>query len=181
MQFPLDAGLSCIRYFLAGRDAHLESAAMAQMTSRGRFVGSMVCQCRRETGWQVIHFENQPFIVLACGCNGSSVPVYIGEPPFTPPDEYSASGVRGGELKPCQCGATYQDRLAIGIGYPEFIPPQGSLDVERAQEVIVLARCGNCGGTFTRWLLRLAQPPTITGDEPWLRKIQGYDFSRRYR
>ena len=134
MQFPQDAGLSCVRYYLTRRDAELESETFAAMVSRARHVGSMICQCKADRSWQVLHPHSPRFVVLACGCNGSSIPVYVGEPPFGPLSEsFAAKELPDAELRQCACGATFSDRLGIGIGYPESIPTLGSLDVERAQ------------------------------------------------
>ena len=55
MQFPQDGGLSCVPYFLAKRDPELEGEAMSLMASRARHVGSMICQCKADKWWQVLH------------------------------------------------------------------------------------------------------------------------------
>jgi hypothetical protein len=177
MQFPQDGGLSCVRYYLDKRDPELEAEAFSLMVSRARHVGSMICQCKADRWWHVCPHPNQQFAVLACGCNGSSIPVYIGEPPFGPlSGHWAFEELPAAEIQPCACGGMFGDRLAIGIGYPESVPPLGSLDVERAQEVVIVGRCTKCGGTFLRWNLQLPEPPTINGDEPWIKVIQGFDF-----
>ena len=177
MQFPQDGGLSCIRYYLAERDPELEAEAFVLMASPARHVGSMICQCKADRWWQVLHPQSQEFVVLCCGCNGSSLPVYIGEPPFGPlSDSWARHELPEVQMHSCACGGTFGDRLAIGIGYPETVPPLGSLDVERAQEVAIVGRCTKCSGTFLRWKLQLPEPPTINGNEPWIKVIQGFDF-----
>ena len=182
MQFPQDAGLSCIRYYLAKRDDELECEAFALMVSRARHVGSMICQCKADRWWQVLHPQSPRFVVLSCGCNGSSIPVYIGAPPFGPlSNSWAEEELPNVEVQPCACGGTFGDRLAIGIGYPESVPRLGSLDVERSQEVVIVGRCTKCSGTFLRWQLHLPHPPKIIGDEPWIKVIQGFQFGDKTR
>ena len=182
MQFYQDGGLSCIRYYLAAQDSDLEAAARSRMVSSVCHVGIMICQCKAEDSWQVYRYPDRPMVVLACGCNGSSIPVYIGEPPFGPlSNHYASEEIPIGKMVGCDCSETFSDRLAIGIGYPSDIPPLGTLEVEIAQEVVIVAHCKKCNGTFTRWSLVLPSPPTITGSEPWIRIIQGFRFGAKTR
>jgi hypothetical protein len=179
MQFPQDAGLSCIRYYLTNRDELLEEAARSELQSPARCVGTMVCQCGADSAWGVLRPVDPRFVVLECGCNGSSIPVYIGQPPFGPlSDRFATDELPPCTADACACGERFKNRLAIGIGYAKTVPPLGTLDVERAQEVVVLSRCLACGRVGVRWRRQLARPPLIVGDEPWIRIIQGFQFGK---
>jgi hypothetical protein len=178
MQFPQDGGLSCVRYYLAERNDALEDFARSRLTAAGRHVGGLICQCGADKSWQVLGYAGKPFVVLNCGCNGSSLPIYLGEPPFDIASFYSGPPSENAYTRVCGCGSDHANRIAIGIGYPGDVPQLGTLDVERAQEVVVAAECQSCktiGSRWNRWLSRL---PKIEGDEPWIRVIQGLNFPK---
>jgi len=182
MQFPQDGGLSCVRYYLASRDDALNQFAHAQMQSAGVHVGRLICQCSADNYWDAYEFLDGPLVILSCGCNGSSLPVYIGKPPFengrTVEPEPSYAEPRA---KQCRCGKEWCNSISIGIGYPGPVPPLGTVDVERAQEVLIAAECKECGNTEVKWHLRLPAPPMIVGDEPWIRSIQGLGYGSKTR
>jgi len=182
MQFPQDAGLSCVRYYLDTRDSELEATARSQMISRGCCVGTMVCQCKAESSWQIVHHLDLSAVELFCGCNGSSIPVYIGKPPsLRLPQSETADVLPPGVTRSCPCGKGYCHRLAIGIGYPDKVPALGTLDVERALEIVIARSCKHCSSVVIEWHHQLLEPPAIQGDEPWIRIIQGYGFGPKSR
>ena len=181
MQFPQDGGLSCVRYYLATRNDGLEEFALATMESAGRHVGRLICQCGAEDYWALHRFADRPLVLLECACNGSALPVYIGEPPFEGWTVDPYPNYTGSVVDNCDCGADGRYRLAIGIGYPGDVPKLGTLDVERAQEVLIAAQCGGCDNTKIAWHLRMPEPPMIVGDEPWIRIIQGLGFGPKNR
>lgn len=67
----------------------------------------------------------------------------------------------------------YPEDIAIGIGYAGPVPALGTVDVERAQELVVVRQCDTCQVVFTAWELRLPEPYPIAGNEPWVRRAIG--------
>jgi hypothetical protein len=165
MEFPQDGGLSCVRSFLLpARDDSLETLACAALTgARSRVAGRLLCQCGGVDLWGV---RSSPEVLRACcGCNGSTLPVYLGAPPSP-----------RGDLADWRCPACTQQPMAvtIAVGYPqESLPALGTLDAERAVGVAVALRCVSCGHEALGWSRILHEPPAIRGDEPWLDRIQG--------
>jgi hypothetical protein len=120
--------------------------------------------------------------VLVCGCNGSSLPLYIGPPPPEATPHVAAS---------CTQHPDHYAAAAIAIGYADRVPQLGTIDAERAQEIIVALACrvenadaeppfgsrasipvANYSHAFIGWELRLPAPYAIVGDEPYLDAIQ---------
>jgi hypothetical protein len=170
MDFPKDGGLSCVRHFLEARDPILEEYALAppfpRFSSPGRLSGSLVCQCNAWNSWRTRLPLDASFAVVICGCNGSSLPIYIGAPPTL------QAGQRLG-TNYCPNQHETDGAMAVGIGYPGAVPELGTLEVERAQELTLAVRCRRCDTIFLAFHLRLPAPPTITGREPWVKGIQG--------
>lgn len=168
MGFPDDGGLSCVRYYLAHRGDALEHRVEDLLRTNGRLVGRLVCQCGAENQWGV--WPHRLWACASCACNGSSLPIYIGAPPRPEgPDT----------LRPVtpSCGHMDGGRVVVGIGYQGQVPPlDRTVEVERAQEVLVGCECVWCGQFWVAWELHLDCPPEIRGDEPWLQRIQGYGF-----
>lgn len=164
MDFPKDAGLSCVRYFLEPFDPELEQYAGALLTTPSKVVGSLLCQCGSRTPlWGVYPHQNGMSAMASCHCNGSSLPIYIGAPPVL---TFLA-------LTPCPNGHAQGNPVAVAIGYPGEVPMLGTLDAERAQEFVIASRCVECRALFVSFQRALAAPPVITGEELWLARIQG--------
>lgn len=178
MQFPQDGGLSCVRYYLAIRNSPLERFVQTQMQSIGRHVGTLVCQCNSDDCWVIHTFPENTHVLLHCGCNGSTLPVYIGEPPFEGRRADTEPTFSNSTVLRCACG-TSANQVAIGIGYPGEIPKPGTLDVEHAVEVLIAGHCMGCETTDTRWHLTLTEPPVVSVDKPWIRIIQDFRFGSR--
>jgi hypothetical protein len=165
MQFPQDAGLSCVRYYLVPRDPELEALAKNALAAPGKHVGSLICQCGEVNQWKVSLSEDGARAMLFCSCNGSSLPIYIG----SPTQKHMEAKV---VVSSHRCLLPL--KVVIAIGYPKEVPPLGSIAVEVAQELVMAAFCSLCKQSFIRWHLTLAAPPVFQGNEPWLTKIQGY-------
>ena len=176
MQFIQDGGLSCVRYYLAVHSAALEAHARGVIQSVGRLVGRLVCQCGAENRWSVWIYSDASLAVAACGCNGSSLPVYIGEPPKPELKAGREPSLASSNVVRCDCGAERDFRLAIAIGYPGDVPALGTVSAECAQEVAIAGHCGRCQKVTTLWRLTRTQPPIVRGDETWIKRIQGLGF-----
>jgi len=165
-----------VRYYLVVHSDALEDHTRGELQSMGKLVGRLVCQCGAENGWSLWPHPDASLAVAACGCNGSSLPVYIGEPPT--PELKAGREPCPADSNPvyCDCGAEWRFRLAIAIGYPGEVPVLGTVSAECAQEVIIAGQCGRCNRITTLWRLTLAQPPSIRGDEAWVKRIQGLGF-----
>jgi hypothetical protein len=155
MDFPKDGGLSCVRYYLSERSDDAEAVVRRELRAPGRVVGRFVCQCGAEDHWWVADGGDSAW--LTCDCNGSTIPIYLGAPPAR-------------RERP---GAGRAGIVIVGIGYPGAIPPLGTIDVERALEVVVAVARPGCDVVEVVWEVHLDEPPRIRGDEPWIRRIQG--------
>jgi hypothetical protein len=168
MNFPQDGGLSCVRYYLNEEDTPVEQAALGALTSPGRCVGMLTCQCSAKDYWTLYTAPKRA--ELWCGCNGSVLPLYIGEPPLT--------GLRKrGTWWHCECGGDIGP-AAIAIGYPGDVPALGSMGVEEAKELAVAIGCAACSTPRLAWHYAREEALTLDGNEPWLSGIQG---SRSWR
>jgi hypothetical protein len=166
MDFPKDDGLSCVRYYLVPRDQSLESLARDALTSPGKHVGSLVCQCGEVNQWRASFRDQDTRAHLVCTCNGSSLPIYI----FHSGESHQKAKA---QLSPHHCERQGL-QIAVAIGYPGEVPLLGSMDVESAQEIVLAARCCDCQEILILWHLQLSSAPVFTGNEPFLRRIQGY-------
>ncbi len=166
MQFPQDGGVSCLRYHLSARNDGLEAFARELVSSDGICAGHLVCQCGADDCWFYSVAADGTFAVAYCGCNGSSLPIYIGPPP-------NQARLKGGQSSRCRAGHDIYGPLVVAIGYAGSVPRLGTLDVERAAEVAVVLECRACAGTRVAWSWRPSPPIVIRGDEPWLDSIQG--------
>ncbi len=155
-----------MRFYLARRDPELEHAAEKALSVPGRTAGSLVCVCSATDSWYVSTGSSSAS--ATCGCNGSSLEVYIGEPPN--PSQPRPTSVH------CPSHPDRGLTIAIAIGYPGPVPPLGTLDVEQAMQLAIAARCMECDGIWLAWKLHLPASPTITGNEPWIKRIQGLGF-----
>lgn len=168
MNFPQDGGLSCVRFFLRRpMGDSLERITSEALEARSKIIGRLNCHhCGEVDSWTGAYSESRQCFMASCGCNGSTLPVYIGAPP--------ASGTRDWSRFRCLDCGTEVFSLVVGIGYSfEALPQLGSLDVERAIAIAAGLCCRNCKHQFVGWRLNRPQPPEITGNEPWLRRIQG--------
>jgi hypothetical protein len=160
VQYPHDGGVSAIRFYLADAN-HLASVAAAAIDVGAYEAGELVCQCGLRDAWSLARTDRCSLLV--CSCNGSSLPLYIGPPP-------NVAGLTSIACASCGEG---RGAAAIAIGYRGAVPPLGSLDAERAQQIAVAMRCSRCKTEWLAWQLRLAEPYPVRGDEDWLRAIQG--------
>jgi hypothetical protein len=163
MDFIKDGGLNCVRHYLFEEAHEIEELATGALQSPGKVVGQLTCVCKAKDSWGLGVSSDQSWAMAWCGCNGSSLPLYIGAP---------KKGVPSRGACPSGCELPF-GRIGVGIGYPKAVPPNGTVDAERATEIVVISNCKSCGKTWNAWTLKLSNPPAITGDEPWLRRIQG--------
>jgi hypothetical protein len=152
-----------VRHYLFEEGHEVETLAKAALQSPGKVVGQLTCICKATDSWALAVGADQGWGLAICGCNGSTLPLYIGAPRSGP-----------ASARPCRSNCrTSLGRMGIGIGYPGAVPAVGTVDAERAVEIVVISHCKTCGKSWTAWTLRLPEPPLIQGNESWLRRIQG--------
>jgi len=164
MDFAKDGGLNCVRHFLFEEGHKIEEVARQALQSPGKVVGQLNCVCKATDLWFLRISSDQARATAWCGCNGSGLPLYIGAP--------KKAGEEVSTACPSGCKSP-MGRLAIGIGYAGVVPPNGTIDAERAVEIVVISHCKGCETIWPVWTLRLTSPPEIKGNESWLRRIQG--------
>lgn len=186
MQYPQDCGVSAIRFHLREPDHPLARTAAAALSVPHSDAGYLVCQCGGPDWWR-LHTSSQ-HAVLFCGCNGSSLPLYIGPPPRRPAGSYD---ITAESVARCANHPQSFAAAAIAVGYADPVPALGTLDAERAQELVVALACrldtpamddsdfgqralspvADLTHSFIAWALRLPAPYPITGGETWLAAI----------
>jgi hypothetical protein len=164
MQYPQDCGVSAIRFALREPDHPLARTAAAALSVPHHDAGILICQCGAPDWWRLS--ARKTHAVLSCGCNGSSLPLYIGPPPSE----------RADVAMKCPRHPDSFAAAAVAVGYASPVPELGTLDAERAREIVVALACRTTDDSYIAWALRLAAPYPITGDEPWLDAIH---YSRR--
>lgn len=168
MDYVKDGGLSLVRYLMERRNDALEDRVLAAMTSTGKAVGHLTtCQCGAKDHWTITASTNPAAVLVSCGCNGSSFPVQIGRPVGMGVFYRRSLSDLGCPDHKCR------HAVVFGIGYPDRVPELGTLDVERAQELLIAMRCIDCSNEGIWWSQRLPAPPPIEPWEGWLRDIQG--------
>lgn len=164
MDFPRDAGISCVRHYLEPEVDKAVAAATEEIDpAYGRDAGRLRCICGGNDAWFARTFTSK-CVILTCGCNGSSLAVYLGQPP----------NISMREALAVSCSSQHRSfTVGVAVGYQGQVPPVGSIDSERAIQVAVHGRCRDCDETVRLWSLRLLAPCPIVGDEPWLKSIHG--------
>jgi hypothetical protein len=164
VQYPHDGGVSAIRFYFGNRRHALARTAADAITVGFCDAGDLVCQCGAPPDSWSAHVTER-WATLICSCNGSSLPLYIGPPPRMSVADASSVG--------CPTCAESRHAVAIAIGYAAPVPALGSLDAERAQEIVVALRCAGCRAEHIGWRLLLPEPYPVNSDDDWLAAIQG--------
>jgi hypothetical protein len=171
MLFPVEGGLTAVRRNLAVRGDEMERFALERLAAEGRTAGRLVCICRTENRWTVGVSPDATHATARCENSGSTLQIYVGTPPFRRRRRRRASpSVEEARQAPdCPlCGESPAGELVVGVGYPGPVPELGTLEVERAVELVLASRCPACDVSWIRWRFRLNRPPFFTGRESWL-------------
>jgi hypothetical protein len=163
MDYPKDGGVSAIRFYLRSPSAAIAKVAVAALGVAHHDAGELCCQCTMTGFWQLTFTQSSA--VLSCGCNGSTLPLYIG-----PPSARRWTDPKTAACRSCDGKLHY---AAVAVGYPGPVPPLGGIEAERAQELAVALRCRACHHVFVAWQLALPAPYPAHPDEEWLQAIQG--------
>ncbi len=176
-----DGGLPALRFYVSSRQDDLTEIAVGSLRARSVVAGHLVCVCNATDLWVMCAPRDTGVPYVYCACNGSGLPIYLGRPG----GDDMAMGTRLARQKAC-CPEETTYAIVVAIGYPcAAIPEVGTIEAERATELLVLGKCNRCAVVSGLWGIRLQAPPSIEGDEPWIRRIQGMwcapDMPRRRR